>query len=77
MISGYPTVVDAAKELGVSSKTIRTYIEKQIIAEPPKIDWGLRTVSIFPPDYMEDCKRKIEDYKCKVKEKNAKNVNIR
>ena len=33
----YYTIVDAAEQLGVSSKTIRDYIRKGIIPEPPEI----------------------------------------
>lgn len=72
MINGNPTVADAAKELGVSSKTIRTYITKGIVGVPPTMEFGLRTISIFPSEYIEECKMKIMAYKDKLKKKNAK-----
>lgn len=45
----YFTTKDAAAELGVSTKTIREYIQKGIIPQPPEINFGVRTVKHFPP----------------------------
>lgn len=65
MIGGqtYFTIVDAAGKIGVSAKTIRTYIEKGIIPEPPVIQFGVRTVKHFPPEYMNVAKRRLERYR--------------
>ncbi|MDD5722276.1 MAG: MerR family DNA-binding transcriptional regulator [Syntrophales bacterium] len=61
----YCTTADAAKELGVSAKTIRSYIEKGIIPEPPEVQSGLRTFKHFPQDYMGEAKKILENYRRK------------
>jgi hypothetical protein len=65
IISGqaYSTIIDAAGELGVSAKTVREYIAKKIIPEPPLIQFGIRTVKHFPPDYMAAARRYLENYR--------------
>jgi hypothetical protein len=65
IISGqaYSTIIDAAGELGVSAKTVREYIAKKIIPEPPLIQFGIRTVKHFPPDYMEAARSYLEKYR--------------
>jgi hypothetical protein len=65
IISGqaYSTIIDAAGELGVSAKTVREYITKKIIPEPPVIQFGIRTVKHFPPDYMETARKYLEKYR--------------
>ena len=45
----YTTTMDAAMELGVSTKTIRQYILRGIIPPPPEITYGVRTLRHFPP----------------------------
>jgi hypothetical protein len=59
----YSTIIDAASELGVSAKTIREYIAKKIIPEPPLIQFGIRTVKHFPPDYMAVARSHLEKYR--------------
>jgi predicted site-specific integrase-resolvase len=61
IISGqtYFTIIDAAGELGVSVKTIRQYIAKGIIPEPPVIQFGIRTVKHFPTNYMNIAKKQL------------------
>ncbi len=61
----YYTTTDAAKALGVSAKTIRSYIEKGIIPEPPEVQSGLRTFKFFPQDYMGEAKKILENYRRK------------
>ena len=61
----YYTTTDAAKALGVSAKTIRSYIEKGLIPEPPEIQSGLRTFKHFPKDYMGEAKKILENYRRK------------
>ena len=56
------TVVDAAKAFGVSPKTVRSYIDKGIIPNPPEIQYGLRTLKHFPRDYMEEAKKLLDNY---------------
>jgi hypothetical protein len=58
----YPTVQDAAKQFEVSTKTVHDWIKKKIIPEPPKIKHGVRTVSYFPPDYIEKAKTCVAGY---------------
>ena len=59
----YNTLSDAAKIFGVSGKTVRDYIKKRIIPEPPKIMQGLRKFDIFPEDYLEFAKKQLYNYK--------------
>jgi hypothetical protein len=59
----YSTIIDAAGELGVSAKTIREYIAKKIIPEPPVIQFGIRTVKHFPPVYMDTARKHLQTYR--------------
>jgi hypothetical protein len=59
----YFTIIDAAGELGVSAKTIRQYIAKEIIPEPPVIQFGVRVVKHFPKKYMDVAKKRLEQYR--------------
>lgn len=60
----YSTTADAAKELGgVSTKTVRDWIKKGIIDEPPLIEYGLRTVRHFPPEYIKKAIRQLSHYR--------------
>lgn len=68
----YPTITDAAKEFGVSNKTVREWIEKGIIAEPPKVDYGVRLITYFPPKYIEKAKLQIQRYRDRKAERNQR-----
>jgi hypothetical protein len=59
----YFTIIDAAGELGVSAKTIRQYIAKEIIPEPPVIQFGVRMVKHFPATYMDIAKKRLQRYR--------------
>lgn len=59
----YSTTVDAARELGVSTKTIRSYIQKGIIPKPPAVRYGIRLIPHFPPEYLESAKKHLENYR--------------
>ncbi|MBN2283448.1 MAG: helix-turn-helix domain-containing protein [Deltaproteobacteria bacterium] len=59
----YLTTADAARELGVSTKTIRAYIQKGIIPEPPTITYGIRKIRHFTKEYLKDAARQIERYR--------------
>ncbi len=59
----YYTIVDAAEQLGVSSKTIRDYIHKGIIPEPPEIKYGIRILKHFPLEYIDLAKLHLENYR--------------
>jgi hypothetical protein len=65
IISGqtYSTIVDAARELDVSAKTVRQYIAKEIIPEPPVIQFGHRQVKHFPKDYLAAAKKQLQKYR--------------
>jgi hypothetical protein len=65
IISGqtYSTIVDAARELDVSAKTIRQYIAKKIIPEPPVIQFGNRTVKHFSKNYLTAAKKQLQKYR--------------
>ncbi len=58
----YLTTMDAASELGVSTKTIRSYIRKGIIPPPPQIRYGVRTIKYFPPEYIASAKARLEHF---------------
>jgi hypothetical protein len=59
----YSTIVDAVSELSVSAKTIRQYIAKKIIPEPPVIQFGNRKVKHFPKDYIAAAKKQLQQYR--------------
>ncbi len=59
----YFTIIDAASELGVSAKTIRQYITKKIIPEPPVIQFGIRQVKHFPKAYVDIAKERLRHYR--------------
>jgi hypothetical protein len=61
----YYTIVDIAKKLGVSAKTVRTYICEGIIPEPPVIEYGMRIVKHFPPEYMENALDRFHAHRSK------------
>jgi hypothetical protein len=65
MINGttYMTIIDAAEELGVSAKTVRSYIVQKIIPEPPLIQYGNRTVQHFSKKYMDSAKKQLQAYR--------------
>ena len=59
------TVVDAAKAFGVSPKTVRSYISRGILPQPPEIQYGLRILKHFLRDYMEEAKKLLDNYRHK------------
>jgi hypothetical protein len=59
----YYTIADAAESFGVSAKTIRDYIDKGIIPEPPEIMYGVRVLRHFPLDYIDSAKTHLENYR--------------
>jgi hypothetical protein len=65
IISGqtYSTIADAASELDVSAKTVRQYIAKEIIPEPPVIQFGHRKVMHFPKSYLAAAKKQLQKYR--------------
>jgi predicted site-specific integrase-resolvase len=63
----YYTITDAAQNLGVSAKTIREYIKRGIIPEPPEINYGLRIVKHFPSEYIKKAKMRLEEYRIRIR----------
>jgi len=58
----YHTTIDAAAMLGVSAKTVRDYIKKGILPEPPLLRQGIRVMKHFPPEYIEEAKKLLAAY---------------
>jgi len=71
----YFTIIDAASELGVSAKTIRQYITRKIIPEPPVIQFGIRQVKHFPKAYMDVAKERLGHYQTARNEGSVKSQN--
>ncbi len=66
----YLTIEDAGKNLGnVCGKTVREYIRKGIIDQPPKKKWGLREIQVFPNEYLKKAKKQIDDHLSKKRPK--------
>ena len=63
MMGQYPTIADAAAELGVSAKAIRGWIDKKIVDPPPVAELGTRSFLTFPPEYMKTLKRQLEEHR--------------
>jgi DNA-binding transcriptional MerR regulator len=59
----YQTTIDAAKALGVSTKTIREYINRGIIPPPPLVNYGVRMIRSFTPNYISSAKELIKKYR--------------
>ena len=59
----HKTISDAAKELGVSSKTVRDWIKKGVIEPPPVVLQGLRRIQVFPSDYILRAHAALEAYR--------------
>jgi DNA-binding transcriptional MerR regulator len=59
----YQTTIDAAKALGVSTKTIREYINKGIIPPPPLVNYGVRLIRSFTPKYISAARQLIKKYR--------------
>lgn len=59
----YPTIADAAMELQVSTRTVRDYIAKGLIPDPPTVVYGLRTIAVFPADYIEAAKTNLNSHR--------------
>ena len=60
----YPTIIDAAKEFGgVSSKTVREWIRKGIIDNPPQVPYGARKITYFPLEFMKKAQGQLKRYR--------------
>ena len=58
----YPSIADAAKRFGVSTKTVYSYIEKGIIDQPPRERHGVHEIRTFPEEYMQRALVQIDTY---------------
>lgn len=66
-----PTIADAAKEFGVSTKAVREWIEKEIIPRPPEMAYGAGMIQVFPPPYMEKAKKALAEHRSRNRRANA------
>jgi hypothetical protein len=59
----YKTIEEAARELNVHPKTLRGYINKNLVSAPPTVANGLVDRRYFPEELIRQYKKEIEDYK--------------
>lgn len=66
-VNGRPhsTLADAAKEFGVSPKTIREWIRRGVIPRPPAVAYGIRTLDVFPSSYLKRARVALAEYRSK------------
>ena len=57
------TVSEAADHFRVSCKTVNDWIKKEIIPVPPQETYGLRSISTFPTDYIDEATRALREYR--------------
>ena len=57
--NSYLTLEEAAHELGVSSRTLRTWIDKNVVTKPPELEHGLRTFYAFTPEWVGVARKEI------------------
>ena len=64
-IGGVPhkTINEAASELSVHPNTLRSYIDKGIVTEPPALPNGLVDRRYFPDDWFVKAKAGISAYR--------------
>ena len=48
----HPSIADASRFFNVSTRTIKQWIEKGIIPQPPTIDYGTRELQTFTDEYL-------------------------
>ena len=71
----YHTIIDFARDLGVSAKTIRDYLRKGIIPKPPEVRYGVRTVKHFPVEYTRTAKASLDAYR-ESRDRNNKKIRV-
>ncbi|MCG9893440.1 MAG: pentapeptide repeat-containing protein [Thermosynechococcaceae cyanobacterium MS004] len=59
----HATVSDAAKEFGVTTKTVNQWINKGILPKPPTMDIGTNTMNVFPKEYLDNAKKALQEYR--------------
>lgn len=57
------TIEEAASELHVHPKTLRSYIAKRIVSEPPVVAVGLVDRRYFPPELLKQYKSQIASHR--------------
>lgn len=65
----YRTIEDAAKDFKVSAKTVAEWIKRGIIDSPPEIEYGVRSVRVFPYEYMKKAQMAVQRYRNEQKKK--------
>ncbi len=55
----HPTLQDAAEHFHVSTRTVRGWIDTGVLPEPPTVEWGTRTIEVFPADYLSKADRAL------------------
>ena len=60
------TIDDGARDLGVSPKTLRKYINDGIVSKPPTVNQGIRVYEVFPADYIRRARAEIDAYRKKM-----------
>jgi predicted site-specific integrase-resolvase len=58
-----PTIADAAARFGVTRKTIRQWIGTGIIEPPPEMDYGARSIQVFPPEYLDKAEEAVKKHR--------------
>ena len=57
----HDTVSDAAKQFGVTPKTVQSWIDDGVIPKPPVKRQGRRLVQVFPAEYLKRARRMVEE----------------
>jgi hypothetical protein len=71
----YPTLAEAASELGVSAKTVRDWINRGVLPPPPEFEYGLRFVAYFPPEYLQMARETISAQRTEAREQRSRSSN--
>jgi hypothetical protein len=59
----YYAIIDASARMGVSTQTIKDYIRKEIIPQPPIIKYGLRKLQYFSTKYTNLAQHRLINYR--------------
>jgi len=59
------TQEDASRQLGVTSRTLRSWFRNGVVTPPPKIGHGIRRFRAFTEKWVDAAKREIDAYRNK------------